>query len=221
MLDHARMRGSWLLVLALGACATDDFVDDPGDGTWEGGKADGASAANVEATHLDIHLADHTAVATIRLERAGSVALEAGGLAITRVSDERGKRHYRVVDGKLLVVRYSGGADVMALSRDANGNITKAESNISGLTGFINPLDLTEDVSTGNLYIADYGGQAIWLARPIAPGAKASADKTTLTFNDDYGSNNTTPRRISSCDMQRLRVDCLTPSASAARRKLP
>ena len=78
------MRGSWLIVLALGACAADDYVDDPDDGTWLDGKADGASAVNVAATHLDVHLADHTAVATIELEKNGNVALEAGGLTITQ-----------------------------------------------------------------------------------------------------------------------------------------
>lgn len=108
------MRLCWLVVLAvvlaLGACAADGFVDDPGDGAWLGGdgKADSASAVNVEATHLDVHLADHTAVATIALEKPGSVALEAGGLTITRVSDDRGKRHYRVVDGKLMVANVHG-----------------------------------------------------------------------------------------------------------------
>lgn len=124
MLDAARMRGSWLLVLALGACATDDFVDDPGDGTWLDGKADGASAVNVEATHLDVHLADHTAVATMRLEKPGSVALESGGLSITRVSDERGKRHYRVVDGTLKVANVEGSLVVeygFSVQHDADG----------------------------------------------------------------------------------------------------
>src|SRR5690242_4476644 len=118
------MRGSWLLVLALGACASDDFVDDPGDDTWLDGKADGASAVNVEATHLDVHLADHTAVATIRLEKPGSVALEAGGLTITRVSDERGKRHYRVKDGTLRVANVEGSLVVeygFRVQHDADG----------------------------------------------------------------------------------------------------
>src|SRR5512140_3610752 len=118
------MRGSWLIVLALGACAADDVVDDPGDDAWLDGKADGASAVNVKATHLDVHLADRTAVATIELEQAGSVALEAGGLHITKVSDERGKRRYRLVGGKLLVANVHGelvveyGFDV---EHDANG----------------------------------------------------------------------------------------------------
>ena len=120
------MRGSWLLVLlVLGACATDDYVNDPGDDTWGlDGKADGASAVNIETTHLDVHLADHTAVATIVLEKPGSVALEAGGLTISRVSDDRGKRHYRVVDGKLMVANVHGDLVVeygFSVQHDADG----------------------------------------------------------------------------------------------------
>jgi hypothetical protein len=124
LLGCARMRGMWLLVLALGACATDDFVEDPGDSAWLDGKADGASAVNIETTHLDVHLADHTSVATILLEKPGSVALEAGGLTITRVSDDRGKRHYRVVDGKLMVANVQGDLVVeygFSVQHDADG----------------------------------------------------------------------------------------------------
>src|SRR3569623_496646 len=93
---HARMRGSWLIVLALSGCAAEDFVADPGDATWTDGgdKADGTTAVNVAATHLDIHLADHTAVATIDLEHNGNVELEASGLTIDKVHDDRGNRHF-------------------------------------------------------------------------------------------------------------------------------
>jgi len=104
------MRVRWLLAwpLLLSACATDDFVDDPGDGAWLDGKADGASSVGVAATHLDVHLADHTAVATIELESPGSVALEAGGLHVTDVRDDRGRRHYRMIDGTLRVANVHG-----------------------------------------------------------------------------------------------------------------
>src|SRR5689334_20171895 len=98
----------WSFVLLVGACAAEDYVDDPGDADWLDGKADGASAVDVKATHLDIPLADRTAVATIELEKAGSVSLEASGLHITKVSDERGRRHYRVTNGKLLVANVHG-----------------------------------------------------------------------------------------------------------------
>ena len=102
------MRGSWLIVLALGACAADNYVDDPEDGTWLDGKADGASAVNIAATHLDVHLAGLTAVATIDLERNGNVELEVGGLTIARVHDDRGNRHYTTTAGKLRVANVRG-----------------------------------------------------------------------------------------------------------------
>jgi len=102
------MRGSWLIVLALGACAADDFVDDPDDGTWLDGKADGASGVNIATTHLDVHLTDHTAVATIDLEKNGSVELEANGLTVASVHDDRGKRHFTITAGKLRVANVRG-----------------------------------------------------------------------------------------------------------------
>ena len=107
---HARMRGSWLIVLALGACATEDFVDDPDDASWaDDSKADGASAVNVAATHLDVHLADHTATATIDLEKNGNVELEASGLTIAHVHDDRGNRHFtKTSSGRLRVSNVRG-----------------------------------------------------------------------------------------------------------------
>jgi aminopeptidase N len=105
------MRGSWLIVLAVSGCAAEDFVDDPGDASWadDGGKADGTTAVNVAATHLDVHLADHTAVATIDLEQNGNVELEAGGLTIAKVHDDRGNRHFtKTSAGKLRVANVRG-----------------------------------------------------------------------------------------------------------------
>jgi aminopeptidase N len=107
------MRGAWL-VLLLAACAApaDDFVDDPADDAWLDGKADGATAANIKATNLDIDLATKSAVATIELEHAGNVSLESSGLTIKRVTDSRGNRHYKVVDGKLRVSNVLGALTV-------------------------------------------------------------------------------------------------------------
>ena len=105
------MRGSWLIVLALSGCAAEDFVADPGDATWTDGgdKADGTTAVNVAATHLDVHLADHTAVATIDLEHDGNVELEASGLTIDKVHDDRGNRHFtKTSAGKLRVANVRG-----------------------------------------------------------------------------------------------------------------
>ncbi len=101
------MRARWLLSLlltatsGLAACAADDAPID--DEAWLDGKADGASAVDIAATSLDVDLAQMTAVATIELERNGNVALEVGGLDITRVTDNRGRRRFTITGGKLRV----------------------------------------------------------------------------------------------------------------------
>jgi hypothetical protein len=77
--------------------------------------------------------------------------------------------------GKLLVCRFSGGGDIMVLepglmvklktknsmADDRIFDITHAATGVSnygleGMNGFANPLDLTEDVVTGNLYISEF-----------------------------------------------------------------
>lgn len=71
------------------------------------------------------------------------------------------------LNGKLLVVRYSVGKDIIALSPDGpNGTITAVQVGITGLTGFNDPLDVTEDTATGNLYVTELSGQKIDLLRP-------------------------------------------------------
>jgi len=105
------MRTSWLVgwsLILLAACAVDDVVEDPADDTWLDGKADGASAVDVKATNLDIDLAQKSAVATIELEKAGNVELEASGLHISKVTDSRGKRRFTIVAGKVRVSNVRG-----------------------------------------------------------------------------------------------------------------
>lgn len=57
---------------------------------------------------------------------------------------------------KLLVVEYSGGDDILALTTDPNGNIA-TENVIQVALGLINPVDLIEDTkkNPGNLYVAE------------------------------------------------------------------
>ncbi|WP_162418554.1 PKD domain-containing protein, partial [Cyclobacterium roseum] len=69
--------------------------------------------------------------------------------------------------GALLVVRYSGGSDIIALVPDGpNGDISTFKEGIPGFTGFGDPLDLIEDVSTGNIYVSDYARNEIVLLKP-------------------------------------------------------
>ena len=74
-----------------------------------------------------------------------------------------------VLKGKILVARYSGGKNVIALTPggpESGYAVTEAFTNIEGLTGFDGPLDLTEDPPTGRLYVAEFGGERITLLRP-------------------------------------------------------
>ena len=82
-----------------------DYADEPDDsGDWLDGKGDAAGAVNVASPRLDVDLATHTAVATIALEKYGNVALEVGGLTVTDVRDDRGRRRHRIIDGTLRVI---------------------------------------------------------------------------------------------------------------------
>ena len=81
-----------------------------------------------------------------------------------------------VLKGKLLVCRFSGGGDIIVLepgstvkdpaitsatSDDKGYNIIRSasgagSSGLVGMSGFINPLDIVEDVQTGNLYVIEF-----------------------------------------------------------------
>jgi hypothetical protein len=69
--------------------------------------------------------------------------------------------------GWLIVCRYNVGADLLALETDrATGAIRSAAVGIPGFGNLVNPLDVTEDVRTGNLYVSEYGAQRLTLLRP-------------------------------------------------------
>ncbi len=72
--------------------------------------------------------------------------------------------------GKLLVVRYSQHNDIITLIPGGPHNdiISSIEGpSIEGFSGFVDPLDLTEDVRNGNIYVSEYGGTGrIVLLRP-------------------------------------------------------
>lgn len=77
--------------------------------------------------------------------------------------------------GKLLVVRYSQHDDIITLSPGGPNNdiISSIEGpSIEGFSGFVDPLDIAEDVKTGNIYVSEYGGSGkIVLLRPKIPGS--------------------------------------------------
>ena len=75
--------------------------------------------------------------------------------------------------GKLLVVRYSQHDDIIALTPGGPKNDIVSSidgASIEGFSGFIDPLDLTEDVRNGNIYVSEFGGEGrIILLRPKKP----------------------------------------------------
>ena len=80
--------------------------------------------------------------------------------------------------GKLLVVRYSTTNDIMVLTPGgAEKNIVSAREGtaVEGLSGFFMPLDLTEDVRTGCIYVAELGSERITLLRPKTGLVQVSA----------------------------------------------
>ena len=68
----------------------------------------------------------------------------------------RGDAFSGALKGKLLVVRYSAGQDIMVLDPGGpGGKITFRTLAVIGLTGFNQPLDLAQDVATGSLYVTE------------------------------------------------------------------
>jgi len=86
--------------------------------------------------------------------------------------------------GKILVVRYSGGDDIIVLTPGGtNQDIIDAETGISGFTGFNNPLDLTENLTNGHIYVSEYGDSKITLLRPAGAEPTLTLDKEEIIFS--------------------------------------
>ena len=75
------------------------------------------------------------------------------------------------LQGKLLVTRYSGGDDIVALTVDDNGAVVDAQTGIVGLGGFTDPLDIAQR-GDGSMYVSEFGAQQITLVRPVESGGK-------------------------------------------------
>jgi hypothetical protein len=74
------------------------------------------------------------------------------------------------LQGKILVARYSGGDDLIVLTPGGpNLDIVAEQTGITGMTGFVDPLDLAENVSRGDIYVTEHGAQRITLLKPQTP----------------------------------------------------
>ncbi|MDO1448406.1 malectin domain-containing carbohydrate-binding protein [Rhodocytophaga aerolata] len=119
--------------------------------------------------------------------------------------------------GRILVCRFSGGSDIIILEPGSMENLASINSaddddkiydivkfqtgsgtnGVPGLSGFTNPLDITEDVQTGNLYVIEYNwnntaGQTAQLVllkatTPSAPVGIASVSPAKIVDNDVAG----------------------------------
>jgi hypothetical protein len=76
----------------------------------------------------------------------------------------------------LIVCRYNAGSDLICLKPDHTGHVVSTEVGIPGLTNLNAPLAITEDRSTGNLYVSEYGARCITLMCPSATADPASDD---------------------------------------------
>ena len=100
-----------------------------------------------------------------------------------------------LLKGKLLVVRYSQNDDIITLTPGGTNKdiVSYIEGGaIEGFSGFIDPLDLTEDTRNGNIYVSEYGGNGtITLLQSdmgsTTPAAKISVSPRVLYDNDVSG----------------------------------
>ena len=77
------------------------------------------------------------------------------------------------LNGKILTTRYSSGKDIAVIPINDDGSVTDILSGFDGMSQFMDPLDLVEDVASGNLYVSEWAGQKITLLRPTKGGSKS------------------------------------------------
>ncbi len=94
--------------------------------------------------------------------------------------------------GKLVQVRYSANQELVTFDVRANGSLSSATTGITGFTGFAQPLDVVEDPTTGNLYVAElpnnFANTAIKLLKPRGGVSVGRAEATPrLVFTEVHG----------------------------------
>ncbi len=92
------------------------------------------------------------------------------------------------LQGLLFVTRFSGQDDLLGLDvNSVNGDVIESYNAIPGLQGFDDPLDVVEDVNTGNLYISEYdrtggGTPRLTLLRAASKPNNLSVSTNELLF---------------------------------------
>ncbi len=98
------------------------------------------------------------------------------------------------------MVRYSQYDDIITLTPGTSKDIVSSIEGkaIVGFSGFIDPLDLTENVKNGNIYVSEYGGDGkITLLKPYTGTTALIAQKVN---KEELHSANHFSKEFPSCD---------------------
>lgn len=84
------------------------------------------------------------------------------------IIEYKGNTFGNALKGKIIVARYTTGDLIILTPGEKEKDIVSfTEGNaIAGFSGFVLPLDLTEDPATGNIYVSEYGTGCITLLKP-------------------------------------------------------
>jgi uncharacterized repeat protein (TIGR01451 family) len=125
------------------------------------------------------------------------------------------------LQGRLLVVRYSQNDDIIVLTPGGPSlNIIAEITGITGFLGFNNPLDLIEDVDTGNLYVVEYGNGMngrITMLRPnqiLIPNITVAP--ASLTYTDTVGGGASAPQNVTITNTGTANLVIQTPTLGGA-----
>lgn len=86
--------------------------------------------------------------------------------------------------GTLVICRYSLGADLTVIRVDEDGQFAEEIEGIPGFIDFANPLDVTQDITTGHLYVCDYGARAIIRVTAESHCSESQAMYTNVGVSD-------------------------------------
>ncbi|MTD16945.1 choice-of-anchor D domain-containing protein [Nakamurella sp. YIM 132087] len=104
--------------------------------------------------------------------------------------------------GAVIVVRYSANQEIVAFSVTGNGGVSDAVTGITGFTGFRQPLDIAQDVTTGNLYVSELTDNpattGIKLLKPQGGGSAPKAEATPrVVFTEVAGGAASAAKNVS------------------------
>ena len=97
------------------------------------------------------------------------------------------------LDGSLVVARYSSGGDLLGLTLNSSGGVSGTQAGITGLTNLVSPLDVVENMKTGDMYatvltdetgVSANSGSIVLLKAPAAaPSTGGTATASTAKIS--------------------------------------